>query len=58
MRELFEAIGQCEAGSVNLVLTALDGAWLGEKALVSDGKLGGRVWKQAFLQDMRTKPVS
>ncbi len=42
MRELFEAIGQCEAGSVNLVLTALDGAWLGEKALVSDGKL---VWK-------------
>ena len=39
MRELFEAIDNCEAGSVNMVLTALDGEYLGEKALVSDGKL-------------------
>ena len=37
MRELFEAIDNCEAGSVNMVLTVLDGEYLGEKALVSDG---------------------
>lgn len=42
MRELFEAIDNCEAGSVNMVLTALDGEYLGEKALVSDGKL---IWE-------------
>ena len=42
MRELFEAIDNCEAGCVNMVLTELDGEYLGEKALVSDGKL---VWK-------------
>ena len=42
MRELFEAIDNCEAGSVNMVLTVLDGECLGEKALVSDGKL---IWK-------------
>ena len=42
MRELFEAIDNCEAGSVNMVLTVLDGEYLGEKALVSDGKL---IWE-------------
>lgn len=39
MRELFAAIENCEEGSVNIVLTALDGANLGEKALVTNGKL-------------------
>ena len=38
MRELFEAIDNCEAGSGNMVLTVLDREYLGEKALVSDGK--------------------
>ena len=42
MRELFEAIDNCESGSANMVMTALDGEYLGEKALVSDGKM---VWK-------------
>ena len=42
MRELFEAIDNCEAGCVNMVLTELDGEYLGEKALVSDGKL---IWE-------------
>ena len=42
MRALFDAIDNCEAGNANVVLTALDGAYLGEKALVSDGKM---IWK-------------
>ena len=29
MRELFEAIDNCEAGSVNMVLTVLDGEGTG-----------------------------
>ena len=42
MQRLFEAIEKveaCEPGAVNLVLSALDEAHLGEKALVSGGKL-------------------
>ncbi len=42
MRELFEAVDACKAGSVNIAVTVLDEEYLGEKALVSDGKL---VWK-------------
>lgn len=42
MKELLETIDNCEAGSVNIVVTALDGEYLGEKALISDGKM---MWK-------------
>ena len=56
MYQLFEAIENieaCEPGAVNLVLSALDEARLGEKALVSDGKL---VWEsrvQGFFSENR-----
>lgn len=42
MRELFEAVERCEAGSVNIAVTALGADYLGEKALVSNGQV---VWK-------------
>lgn len=42
MKELFRTIDNCEAGSVNIVLTQLDETYFGEKALISDGKM---VWE-------------
>lgn len=42
MYQLFQAIENCDPGAVNLVLSALDEPYLGEKALISDGEL---VWK-------------
>lgn len=42
MRELLDRIEGCEEGAVTMVLTALDGEWLGEKALLSDGRI---VWE-------------
>ena len=53
MDEAIENIEACEPGAVNLVLSALDEAHLGEKALVSDGKL---VWEsrvQGFFSENR-----
>lgn len=42
MNELFHAIENCGKSSNNLVITALDGEWIGEKALISNGMM---VWK-------------
>ena len=42
MKELFKAIESCEGMKNVRALTVLEGEYLGEKALVSDGKL---IWK-------------
>lgn len=42
MKKLFEAIENCGKCNNNLVITALDGEWIGEKALISNGTM---VWK-------------
>ena len=56
MYQLFEAIENieaCEPGAVNLVLSALDEAHLGEKVLVSDGKLVWESREQGFFSENR-----
>lgn len=57
MRQLFEAIDNCKDGSLNVVLTALDGEYLGEKALVSDESLFGRAVMKASFQRMKKQSV-
>lgn len=42
MKEMFQVLDNCAPCSLKIVLTALDGEWLGEKALLCDGQL---IWK-------------
>lgn len=42
MKEMFQAIESCEKAEKSMALTLLDGEDLGEKALVSDGKM---IWE-------------
>lgn len=61
MQRLFEAIEKveaCEPGAVNLVLSALDEAHLGEKALVSGGKLVWESKEQGFFSENRDVAAS
>lgn len=50
MRELFEAIGRCEPYTTNVVMTALDGKNLGEKILISNGKIVWENREEAFFR--------
>ena len=61
MYRLFEAIEKieaCEPGAVNRVLTVLDKNYIGEKALVSDGKLVWESKEQGFFSANRDAAVS
>lgn len=61
MYRLFEAIEKieaCEPGAINRVLTVLDEVHMGEKALVSDGKLVWESEAQGFFSANRDAAVS
>ncbi len=61
MYRLFEAIQKmeaCEPGAVNWVLTVLDKNYIGEKALISDGKLVWESKEQGFFSENRDAAVS
>lgn len=51
MQELFRAIEECEPGAVNRVFTVLDGEYMGEKALFSDGVLVWEKMQDGFFSD-------
>lgn len=42
MKEMFQAIESCKKAAEGMALTLLDGEDLGEKALVSEGKM---IWR-------------
>lgn len=55
MQELFHAIENCEAGALNRVFTVLDGDYMGEKALFSDGNLVWEKRRDGFFSDHKNK---
>ena len=57
MRSLFQAIETCEPGSVNIVFSALDKEHIGEKALISDGRLVWESKAQGFFSENRDAVV-
>lgn len=58
MKEMFQAISNCAPCSTKIVMTALDGEWLGEKTLICDGKMIWNSREDGFFAEHQTEVCS